>query len=94
MKRHIIPCILSLTLLLTACGAPAEEEAVKETSFFCVLPHGFAAHFHGELSIKTIAGVGESAVDIHVPMGAGAGNGLAADFCTAGTSIGAAFVIV
>ncbi len=35
MKRHIIPCILSLTLLLTACGgeqaaADTAEEAVKD----------------------------------------------------------------
>ena len=37
MKRHIIPCILSLTLLLTACGgeqaaADTAEEAVKDTT--------------------------------------------------------------
>ncbi|MFR5405492.1 MAG: hypothetical protein ACLTG0_08880 [Oscillibacter sp.] len=35
MKRHIIPCILSPTLLLTACGgeqaaADTAEEAVKD----------------------------------------------------------------
>ena len=27
MKRHIIPCILSLTLLLTACGGKNREPA-------------------------------------------------------------------
>ena len=29
MKRHIIPCILSLTLLLTACGG---EQAAADNS--------------------------------------------------------------
>lgn len=29
MKRHIIPCILSLTLLLTACGG---EQAAADTA--------------------------------------------------------------
>ena len=33
MKRHIIPCILSLTLLLTACGSgeTAKKEPPKST---------------------------------------------------------------
>ena len=28
MKRHIIPCILSLTLLLTACGAQNNNDNI------------------------------------------------------------------
>ena len=30
MKRHIIPCILSLTLLLTACGGQDAEDTAEE----------------------------------------------------------------
>ena len=33
MKKSAILCTLLFSLLLTACGAPAEEEAVKETSY-------------------------------------------------------------
>lgn len=33
MKKSAILCTLLFSLLLTACGAPAEEEAIKETSY-------------------------------------------------------------
>ena len=33
MKKSAILCTLLFSLLLTACGAPTEEEAVKETSY-------------------------------------------------------------
>ena len=31
MKKSAILCTLLFSLLLTACGGPAEEEAIKET---------------------------------------------------------------
>ena len=33
MKKSAILCTLLFSLLLTACGAPTEEEAIKETSY-------------------------------------------------------------
>lgn len=37
MKKSAILCTLLFSLLLTACGAPAEEEVFKETGYYQVL---------------------------------------------------------